>query len=92
MASGREPAHETVAPAEFERSIEVFARGFSFARSFTHPYMPERLSPNGTGSSTGTLWALRDADRRTGAYRKKIGRSATASRRSATGWAVPSRS
>ena len=62
---------ETVAPAEFERAIEVFARGFSFARSFTHPYVPERLAPNGARSAAGTLWVLRDADRRTGAYRKE---------------------
>ena len=62
---------ETVAAAEFERAIEVFARGFSFARSFTHPYVAERCSPNGAGSAAGTLWVLRDADRRTGTYRKE---------------------
>ena len=63
---------ETVAPAEFERAIEVFARGFSFARSFTHPYLPEPVDPIRPGTpSTGTLWVLRDADRRTGAYRKE---------------------
>lgn len=71
MASAIEPRHEAVAPAEFERAIEVFARGFSFARSFTHPYVPERLSANGEESDAGTLWVLRDADRRTGAYRKE---------------------
>ena len=71
MASVVEPRHETVAPDEFERAVEVFARGFSFARSFTHPYVAERLAPNGAGSSAGTLWVLRDADRRSGAYRKE---------------------
>ncbi len=71
MATVVEPRHETVAPAEFGRAIEVFARGFSFARSFTHPYVAERLAPNGAGSPAGSLWVLRDADRRSGAYRKE---------------------
>lgn len=71
MASVVEPRHETVTPAEFARAIEVFARGFSFARSFTHPYVAERRFPNGAGSPAGTLWVLRDADRRSGTYRKE---------------------
>jgi GNAT superfamily N-acetyltransferase len=32
-------------------AIETFARGFAFTRSFTHPYLAERVGP---------LWALRD--------------------------------
>lgn len=71
MASGVETLHETLAPAEFARAIEVFSRGFSFARSFAHPYLAECRTPNGSGSSAGTLWVLRDADRRTGTYRKE---------------------
>ena len=71
MASVVETRHETVVPAEFARAIEVFARGFSFARSFTHPYLAECRSPNGSGSNAGTLWVLRDAERRTGTYRKE---------------------
>ena len=71
MGSAVEPRHETVAPAEFARAIEVFSRGFSFARSFTHPYLAECRSPDGSGSSAGTLWVLRDAERRTGTYRKE---------------------
>lgn len=35
-----------------ERAIEVFARGFSFTRSFTHPYVVTRR---------GRIWVLRDA-------------------------------
>jgi hypothetical protein len=38
-----------------ERAIEVFCRGFSFTRSFTHPYIPERVGP---------LWVVRDGPRR----------------------------
>ncbi len=60
-----------IKPDEFARAIEVFARGFSFARSFTHPYVAERLAPNGAESPAGALWVLRDADRRSGTYRKE---------------------
>lgn len=35
-------------------AIEVFARGFAFTRSFTHPFLAERVGP---------LWALRDGPR-----------------------------
>ena len=30
-------------PISFERAIEVFVRGFCFTRSYTHPYLAERL-------------------------------------------------
>lgn len=44
------------------RAIEAFARGFCFARSLTHPYIPERIGP---------LWVTRDAPRRHGDYRRE---------------------
>ena len=43
-----------------ERVIEVFARGFCFTRSFTHPYLAERI---------GKIWVVRDAPRKNGKYR-----------------------
>jgi len=36
------------------RALEVFVQGFSFTRSFTHPYLGERVGP---------LWVMRDAPR-----------------------------
>jgi GNAT superfamily N-acetyltransferase len=38
-----------------DEAIEVFVRGFSFTRSRTHPYVPERIGP---------AWVMRDAPRR----------------------------
>ncbi|MEX0744970.1 MAG: hypothetical protein WD118_05160, partial [Phycisphaeraceae bacterium] len=49
-------------PGEIGRAIEVFVRGFCFTRSFTHPYVPERVEG---------VWALRDAPRRHGSYRSE---------------------
>ncbi len=46
--------------AEIERALEAFARGFSYTRSFTHPFLAERVGP---------LWALRDGPRKRGDYR-----------------------
>ena len=43
-------------------AIEVFARGFCFTRSFTHPYLAERV---------GQIWAVRDAPRERGEYRRE---------------------
>ena len=43
-----------------QRAIEVFARGFSFTRSFTHPYLADRI---------GKVWVVRDAPRKRGNYR-----------------------
>ena len=43
-------------------AIEVFARGFCFTRSFTHPYLAERI---------GKIWAVRDTPRKSGAYRRE---------------------
>ena len=43
-------------------AIEVFARGFCFTRSFTHPCLAERV---------GEIWAVRDAPRKRGEYRRE---------------------
>src|SRR5580765_797016 len=44
-------------------AIEVFVRGFSFTRSFTHPYHPRQM---------GQAWAVRDAPRKRAAdYRRE---------------------
>jgi GNAT superfamily N-acetyltransferase len=43
-----------------QRAIEVFARGLSYTRSFTHPYLAERI---------GKVWVVRDALRKRGNYR-----------------------
>lgn len=45
---------------DIARAVEVFARGVSFTRSFTHPYVAARVGP---------LWVMRDAPRRRGDYR-----------------------
>lgn len=45
---------------EIERALEAFARGFSYTRSFTHPFLADRVGP---------LWALRDGPRKRGDYR-----------------------
>ena len=45
-----------------QRAIEVFARGFCFTRSFTHPYLADRV---------GKLWVVRDAPRKQGDYRRE---------------------
>ena len=43
-------------------ALEVFARGFSFTRSFTHPYPASREGP---------IWVVRDAPRKRGPYRRE---------------------
>ncbi len=45
-----------------ERALEAFARGVGVTRSFTHPYLAERVEG---------LWALRDAPRTRGRYRNE---------------------
>lgn len=50
-----ESQDETIA-----RALEVFVHGFTFTRSFTHPYLAERVGP---------LWVMRDAPRKRGSYR-----------------------
>ncbi|MCY4483937.1 MAG: GNAT family N-acetyltransferase [Spirochaetaceae bacterium] len=56
------------ASPELERAIEVFARGFSYVRSRTHPY---EATPNAVPGfpDAPPLWVLRDAERRRGNYR-----------------------
>lgn len=41
-------------PENITRAIEAFVRGFTFTRSFTHPY---------EGEQVGAMWAMRDAPR-----------------------------
>ena len=51
MAPPRAP---TPAKNELARAITVFVEGFTFTRSFTHPYLAQRF---------GSLWVMRDAPR-----------------------------
>jgi len=51
---GRSPTAEDAADG-VERAIGAFVRGFSFTRSFTHPYVAERI---------GAVWVMRDAPRK----------------------------
>ena len=58
MPTKTEPGRGTI-----ERVVETFVRGFAFTRSFTHPYLPERVGP---------LWVVRDAPRKNPAdYRRE---------------------
>ena len=45
-----------------QQAMEVFARGFAFTRSFTHPYLPDRV---------GDLWVVRDGPRKKGDFRRE---------------------
>ena len=48
---------------DLDRVVEAFVRGFAFTRSFTHPYVPERI---------GGVWVVRDAPRKNAAdYRRE---------------------
>ncbi len=47
---------------DIAKAIEVFARGFTFTRTFTHPFVPERIGP---------AWAVRDTPRKSGHYRSE---------------------
>src|SRR5258706_3746862 len=44
--------HENRDRSAIDHAIEVFTRGFCFTRSFTHPYVAERIDP---------LWVMREA-------------------------------
>jgi GNAT superfamily N-acetyltransferase len=48
--------------ASIERAIEGFIYGLCFVRSFTHPFLPERV---------GRLWVARDGPRKRGDYRNE---------------------
>lgn len=50
----------TVPDSRLTTAIETFVRGVAFTRSFTHPYLAERVGP---------LWVMRDGPRRRGTYR-----------------------
>lgn len=54
------PGNVAIAPAAIDRAVEVFVHGFAYTRSFTHPYLAERVGP---------VWVLRDAPRKRGDYR-----------------------
>jgi len=41
-------------PGSIDHAIEVFVHGFSFTRSFTHPYLAQRIGP---------VWVMRDGPR-----------------------------
>lgn len=57
------PTKSVSRPDALARAAEVFVRGFTFTRSFTHPYLGERV---------GALWAMRDAPRKNPAdYRRE---------------------
>jgi GNAT superfamily N-acetyltransferase len=56
------PRGPTIEPAAISRAIEAFVHGFGFTRSFTHPYLAERVGP---------LWVMRDAPRKKGDYRSE---------------------
>jgi len=49
------PRARTPAKDELSRAITVFVEGFTFTRSFTHPYLAQRF---------GSLWVMRDAQRK----------------------------
>ncbi|MFI5356311.1 MAG: GNAT family N-acetyltransferase [Opitutales bacterium] len=54
---------QTPQPDSLAVAAEVFVRGFSYTRSFTHPFLAERVGP---------LWVMRDAPRRQSAdYRRE---------------------
>ena len=53
------PSHP---PDELTAAIETFVGGFTYTRSFTHPYLAERIGP---------LWVMRDAERKRGNYRNE---------------------
>ncbi len=50
------------APFDINWAIEVFVRGFSFTRSFTHPCLADRVE---------LLWVVRDAPRKRNNYRNE---------------------
>lgn len=47
----------------FEDAVEVFVRGFQFTRSYTHPYLAERIAPQ--------VWRLHDGPRKSGDQRNE---------------------
>jgi GNAT superfamily N-acetyltransferase len=62
MSKMKPPTPAINPPLDVDHAIEIFARGFCFTRSFTHPYRAERVGP---------LWVMRDGPRRSGDYRNE---------------------
>ena len=57
------PAQAGVNGVDMDAAIEVFVRAFAYGRSFTHPYLPERV---------GRMWVVRDGPRKNPAdYRRE---------------------
>jgi GNAT superfamily N-acetyltransferase len=50
-----------VRPHDIDRVVNAFVHGFAFTRSFTHPYVAQRVGP---------VWVLQDAPRTSGDYRR----------------------
>ena len=57
-----QPTRANPSPSVLEHAVRVFVHGFCFTRSLTHPYLAEQVGP---------LWVMRDAPRRSGAYRSE---------------------
>ncbi len=47
---------------QLDKALEVFARAWTFTRSFTHPYLAERVEG---------MWVIRDGPRKNGKYRSE---------------------
>lgn len=56
------PKGGPISDATIARAIEVFVRGFSFTRSFTHPFISQQIGP---------LWVVRDGPRKSGDHRNE---------------------
>lgn len=52
--------HPATTSAAIARALKVFVHGFAFTRSFTYPYVAEKLEE---------VWVMRDAPRKNGKYR-----------------------
>lgn len=52
-------------PTQIQQAIQVFVHGFGFTRSFTHPYVGEKIE----GETPEQLWVIRDAPRKNKKYR-----------------------
>jgi GNAT superfamily N-acetyltransferase len=55
------PNEPVLSGTNIDRAVDAFVRGFAFTRSFTHPYVAERVGP---------MWVLQDGPRTSGDYRR----------------------
>ena len=62
VVTSERAVHQSEAKYLLDTALEVFARGICVPRSFTHPYLAERVDG---------LWVTRDAPRRSGRYRRE---------------------